>query len=224
MNYKGMRILVIEDEHKVANIVKRGLEQENWQVVVAYDGETGLKHATGAGFDLIIVDYELGGKTKGTTIIGKMRELKDHTPALVLTNQASPSKHKDANADDYLAKPFAFSELLEHVRQLTGDKANDKITYGDLQLDPVNYTVTRKGQAIELTQREFTLLEYLMRNPGRVLTKDMITSYVWDYATDILPNTIEVYMGYLRNKIEKPYGDTPLIRTRRGFGYIFGET
>jgi DNA-binding response OmpR family regulator len=219
-----MKILVIVDEHKVANILKRGLEQEGYSVDVAYDGDMGLAKATSSGYEVAIVDRDLAGKTKGLNIIDKMRGAKIHTPALLLTGQGAASKNQNANVDDYLRKPFALSELLLRIRRLTdAAEANQKLMYKDIELDPVNYEVTRAGTPVELTQREFTLLEYMMRNPGRVLTKDMITAYVWDYATDILPNTIEVYMGYLRNKLEKPFGGDSLVRTRRGFGYIFGE-
>lgn len=216
-----MKILVIEDEHKVATILKRGLEQEGHSVDVCYDTQEGQKKATGA-YDLVIVDRDVDGKGKGLQVAAKMRADKIHTPVLLLTDDAAASKNLDPNVDDYQPKPFAFSELLQRIRHITGT-TSEKVVYKDITLDPVSFIVTRNKQNIELTGREFTLLEYLMRNPGRVLSKDMITAYVWDYATDILPNTIEVYIGYLRNKVEKPFGDDTLMRTRRGFGYIFGE-
>ncbi len=218
-----MKILVIEDEHKVATILKRGLEQESHSVELTYDGVEGLKKATTGSYDLVILDRDIDGKTKGLQIAAKMRAGKIHTPILLLTDEAAASKNLDPNIDDYQPKPFAFSDLLQRIRHVTGT-TSEKVVYKDIVLDPVSFTVTRAKQNIELTGREFTLLEYLMRNPGRVLSKDMITAYVWDYATDILPNTIEVYIGYLRNKVEKPFGDEALMRTRRGFGYIFGES
>jgi DNA-binding response OmpR family regulator len=226
----GMRILVIEDEHKLANAIKRGLEQESYAVDVSYDSDSGFTMATTKQYDLIIVDRVLPGKYKGLQIVQEMRKAKIHTPVLVLnTKEAARNKTEslDSEADDYLTKPFAFSELMTRVRSLTRgpEQQNDtKLVYKDLTLDPSNYTVSRGKTPIELTHREFALLEYLIRNPGRVLTKDMITQHVWDYNADILPNTVEVYMGYIRNKVEKPFGQPTLIRTRRGFGYVFGES
>lgn len=224
-----MKILIIEDEHKIATTLKRGLEQEFYTVDVAFDGEEGLKKATTGMYDLFIVDRSLSGKHSGLQIVQTMRQNRIHTPVLLLIDKTT-SKNKvegaDSGADDHLTKPFAFSELLARVSTLTrasDDTTSSKLIYKDLVLDPVNFTVMRGKTLIELTHREFALLEYLMRNPGRVLTKDMITQYVWDYDADILPNTVEVYMGYIRNKVEKPFGKDMLVRTRRGFGYIFGE-
>lgn len=224
-----MRILVIEDEHKIASALKRGLEQASYDVTVAYDGDEGLAKVTSESYDLIIVDRALPGKFDGLQIVSEMRKAKIHTHVLVLTTKSSARDKLDGldtGADDYLAKPFAISELLARVRKLINnpdEKLGEKLIYKDMVLDPVNFTFTRGKTPIELTHREFALLEYLMRNPGRVLTKDMITQHVWDYDADILPNTVEVYMGYIRNKAEKPFGKERLIRTRRGFGYIFGE-
>lgn len=225
-----MRILVIEDEHKIANALKRGLEQESYAVDVSYDSDDGLAMATTEPYDLVIVDRMLPGKYEGLEIVAEMRKAKIHTPVLVLTAKdrtRDKVEGLDTGADDYLVKPFAFSELLARVRALMRrpeQQLDTKLTYKDLVLDPINYSVTRAKTPIELTHREFALLEYLMRNPGRVLTKDMITQHVWDYDADILPNTVEVYMGYIRNKVEKPFGKEVLIRTRRGFGYIFGDS
>lgn len=224
-----MKILVIEDEHKIANTLKRGLEQESYSVEVAYDGKDGLSKALSGSHDLVIVDQALSGSHEGLQIVQAMRDHKIHTPVLLLIDKPtgkSKSVSQANGADDSLLKPFAIGELLMRVRVLTNpthDPSTELLTYNDLVLDPANFTVTHGKKSIELTHREFALLEFLMRNPGRVLTKDMITQYVWDYDADILPNTVEVYMGYIRNKVEKPFGKDALVRTRRGFGYIFGE-
>lgn len=225
-----MRILVVEDDHKIANALKRGLEQESFAVDVVYDGDDGEAMATTEEYDLIILDRMLPGNYDGLSIVQTLREAQNHIPVLLLT--AKDKVHDrveglNAGADDYLVKPFAFTELLARIRALLRrpqDQTGTSLTYRDLTLDPHTFTVTRDGQAINLTSKEFALLEYLMRNPGRTLTKDSLIQHVWDYDADILPNTVEVYMGYLRNKVDKPFaGQPPLIHTNRGFGYIFGD-
>lgn len=225
----AMRILVIQDEHKIANAIKRGLEQEAFTVDVTYDSDNGLAMATAEPYNLVIVDRVLPGKYDGLEIVKQMRAKAIHIPVLVLTAKDSVRDRVnglDAGADDYLIKPFAFEELLAKVRALLHrpeDKLETKLTYQNIVLDPINFTVTRANKPITLTHKEFALLEYLMRNAGRLLSKDMLTQHVWDYDADILPNTVEVYVGYLRNKVEKPFKGAPLITTRRGFGYVFGE-
>jgi DNA-binding response OmpR family regulator len=224
-----MRILVVEDEHKIANALKRGLEQESYAVDVVYDGDQGQAMATTEPYDLVILDRMLPGNYDGLQIVKEMRDGGIHTPVLLLTAKDSVRDRVsglDSGADDYLVKPFAFEELLARIRALLRrpqDQLETVLKYGDLELDPANFSVKRGNTPILLTHKEFGLLEYMMRNPGRLLTKDMITQHVWDYDADILPNTVEVYMGYLRNKVEKPFKGKPLIRTRRGFGYVFGE-
>lgn len=224
-----MRILVVEDEHKIANAIRRGLEQESYAVDVSYDSTDGMAMATTEPYDLVILDRMLPGEHEGLDIVKQMRADNIHTPVLLLTAKdgiRDRIEGLDGGADDYLVKPFAFEELLARVRALLrrpSEQLDNTLTYEDLTLDPVNFTVARAGQPITLTHKEFALLEYLMRNPGRMLSKDTLTSHVWDYDADILPNTVEVYVGYLRNKIEKPFKGEPLITTRRGFGYIFGK-
>lgn len=224
-----MRILVIEDEHKIANAVKRGLEQEAYAVDLSYDGDDGMAMATTEPYDLVIIDRMLPGSYEGLDIVKQMRQDGIHTPVLILTAKdrvRDKVNGLDSGADDYLAKPFAFEELLARVRALLRrpeEQLDAVLTYGDLSLDAINFTVTRAGEPVSLTQKEFGLLEFLMRNPGRLLSKDMLTQHVWDYDADILPNTVEVYIGYLRGKIEKPFKGSSLISTRRGFGYVFGE-
>lgn len=220
-----MRILVIEDEHKIANSIKRGLEQENFAVDVVYDGTDGFDMAASEEYDVIILDLMLPG-IDGITLCKKLRGEKNHTPILMLTAKGSIAdkvEGLDAGADDYLVKPFAFEELLARVRALTrrpikGGEIILKVE--DLELDSNSFIVKRSGKNIILSRKEFALLEFMMRNFGKILTKDKIISHVWDYDSDILPNTIEVYIGYLRKKIDVAFPkNKPLIHTVRGFGY-----
>lgn len=219
-----MRILVIEDEHKIAQALKRGLEQERYAVDLEFDGEDGLAAAEAENYDLIVLDRMLPGKD-GMDVCRELRDKGNHTPILMLTAKDRISDRVqglDAGADDYLIKPFSFEELLARIRALLRrphEAASTILEVGDLQLDPANFTVIRADQPIILSSKEFSLLEYLMRNAGRTLSKDMIMNHVWDFDADILPNTIEVYIGYLRNKIDKPFDGPNLIHTRRGFGY-----
>jgi DNA-binding response OmpR family regulator len=223
-----MRILVVEDEHKIANAVRQGLERQSYAVDVAYDGDDGLTMATTEPYDLVILDRMMPGTVDGTGILQAMREQGNHTPVLLLTAKDKVLDRVDGlnlGADDYLVKPFAFVELLARVRALLRRPASGTgtaLTYKDLTLNPEQITVERAGQPIELTSKEFALLEYMMRNPERVLSKDTIIQGVWNYDADILPNTVEVFIGYLRNKIDKPY-KTKLINTKRGFGYYLGN-
>jgi DNA-binding response OmpR family regulator len=224
-----MKVLVVEDEHKIASAIKRGLEQERYLVELAYDGDEGLSYATNAEYDLIILDRMLPGSVDGTEICRQIRAKNIHTPVLFLTAKDQVKDRVnglDAGADDYLVKPFAFEELLARIRALLRrpqENIGTKLTVNDLTLDTMTFVVERAGQNISLSRREFALLEYLMRNKGMVLTKDSIIDHVWDFDADVLPNTVEVYMGYLRNKVEKPFDAPELITTVRGFGYKFGD-
>jgi DNA-binding response OmpR family regulator len=220
-----MRILIIEDEHKIANAIKKGLEQETFAVDVSYDGKDGLASALVNDYDLVIMDRMLP-ELDGIQICQALRKKGFNLPILMLT---AKDKIRDrveglnAGADDYLIKPFAFQELIARIRALLRRPSNlmsNILKVSDLTLDNANFEVKRGDTAINLSNKEFSLLEYLMRNPGRILTKDNIISHIWDYDADILPNTVEVYIGYLRNKIDKPFeGKKPLIKTIRGFGY-----
>ena len=220
-----MRILIIEDDRKIANAVKRGLEQESFAVDACYDGKSGLGAALADDYDLIVLDRMLP-ETDGIEICSAIRDKGIKTPILMLTAKDKIRDRVDglnAGADDYLIKPFAFEELLARIRALLRrpkEVQNNELKFADLALDPVTFEVKRAGKSIELSNKEFALLEYLMRNPGRIMTKDNIISHVWDYDADILPNTVEVFIGYLRAKIDKPFrGKADLIQTVRGFGY-----
>lgn len=224
-----MRILIVEDEHKIANAVKQGLERQAYAVDVAYDGDDGLAMATTEQYDLMILDRMLPGMVDGIGIVQHLRQAGIHTPVLLLTARdkvLDRAEGLNAGADDYLVKPFAFVELIARVRALLRrpqQSLQTKLHYQDLTIDPQGLTVERDGHNVTLTAKEFALLEYFMRNSGQILTKDTIMRHVWDYDADILPNTVEVYVGYLRNKIDKPFEAPALIHTKRGFGYYLGE-
>jgi two-component system, OmpR family, response regulator len=224
-----MRILVVEDEHKIANSIKKGLEQETYAVDIAYDGNEGYDLASVEEYDLIILDLMLPGMS-GIEICKKLRAEKNHAPILMLTAKSQLEDKVEglnSGADDYLPKPFAFEELLARVRALSRRPRNSLtslLTFEDLSLDTLTYEVKRAGKLIQLSKKEFALLEYLLRQSNQILTKDQIIGHVWNYDADILPNTVEVYIGYLRHKIDKPFKNKkPLIHTIRGFGYKLGK-
>jgi len=220
-----MRVLIIEDEHKIANSIKKGLEQESYAADVVYDGEQGFDLASGENYDAIILDLLLP-KMNGLKVCRQLRREQIHTPILMLTAKGQLEDRVNglnAGADDYLVKPFAFVELLARIRALTRRPKNSLhpvLIVKDLSLNTLSFEVRRGEKLIKLSKKEYALLEYFMRNKGKTLSKDQIISNVWDYNADILPNTVEVYIGYLRNKIDKPFKDKPaLIQTIRGFGY-----
>ena len=222
-----MRVLIIEDEHKIANALKRVLQQEHYATDVCYDGEEGLSMGLNQPYDLMIIDLGLP-KKNGLQVIKTLRKQGVHTPVIILTAKGSTSDKVaglDAGADDYILKPFAMDEVLARARALLrrpADQQNTILGAEDLTLDTTTYEVKRGGKLISLTSKEFSLLEYLLRNKGRPLSKDEIIGHVWDYDADVLPNTVEVYIRYLRQKIDDPY-DKPIIHTARGFGYSIKE-
>jgi len=219
-----MRILVVEDEAKVASFIRRALEEESYAVDHCSDGPTGLDFGQSGCYDVIVLDVMLPGMT-GLDVLKGLRKAQIKTPVLLLTALSKVDQKVmglDAGADDYLTKPFAIEELLARVRALlrrgTGE-ATGVLQVDDLILNPSTRDVTRGGRRIDLTAKEYALLEYLIRNAGRVLTRPMIAEHVWNLDFDTFTNVIDVYMNYLRNKIDR--GQTrKLIHTIRGSGYV----
>ncbi|MBW1851711.1 MAG: response regulator transcription factor [Deltaproteobacteria bacterium] len=219
-----MRLLVVEDEKKVASFIKKGLEEEGYAVDVARDGEEGLEMALDRIHNLIILDIQLP-KMDGLAILQELRKQKVTTPVLLLTVRATIEDKVlglDSGADDYLTKPFVFQEFVARIRALLRRRVEVEpavLQVANLSLDPSRRIVIRGKEKIDLSPREFSLLDYFMRNPGRVLTRTMITEHVWDYNFDTDTNVIDVYVNYLRKKIDA--GRMPkLIHTIRGVGYV----
>lgn len=219
-----MRLLVIEDEQKVANFIKQGLEEEGYAVDHAADGASGLQMALEGLHDVIVLDVLLP-KLDGLGVLQQLRQENVTTPVLLLTVRATIEDKVlglDAGADDYLTKPFAFEEFVARVRALLRRRAETAppiLQVADLALDPACRVVSRGDATIDLTPREFALLDYFMRNPGRVLTRTMIANRVWDYTFDAATNVIDVYVNYLRKKIDSGH-DVKLLHTVRGVGYV----
>jgi len=219
-----MRILVIEDEVKIAQFIKRGLKEEGYAVDVAGDGEEGHFMLSSNDYDAIILDLMLP-KIDGLTLCSTLRKEGNQTPIIMLTAKDTVKdkvKGLDSGADDYLPKPFAFEELLARVRVLLRKKdsrVQTQLKVDDLTLDLLTHKVTREGREIELTVKEYALLEYLMRNAGNIVTRTMISEHVWDINFDTFTNVIDVYINYLRNKIDSGFADK-MIHTVRGKGYL----
>lgn len=222
-----MRVLVVEDERKLASYMQKGLERESYAVDIAENGEAALERARTTPYDVVILDIMLPG-LDGFGVCRELRALHMDVPVLMLTARSMVEdrvKGLNSGADDYLTKPFAFSELSARVRALLRRRRPGGVLtlcVGDLTLDPVSRKVTRGSRRINLTQKEFALLEYLMRNAAQALTRTMIAEHVWDITWERLTNVIDVYVSHLRRKIELP-GEAPLIHAVRGIGYRIGE-
>ncbi|MDO8497357.1 MAG: response regulator transcription factor [bacterium] len=223
-----MRILIVEDEHRIAQSIKRGLEQESYAVDITFDGQKGFDLASTEDYDVIILDRMLP-TMDGIQVCRNLRTHNVHIPILLLTAKdrlTDKVEGLNAGADDYLTKPFAFEELLARIRALIRrpkELLNTALKVADLVLNTTSYEVKRGSVSIILSNKEFALLEYLMRNIGKIVTKEKIITHVWDYDADVLPNTVEAYIGYLRNKVDRPFKKSPLIHTVRGFGYKIAE-
>lgn len=220
-----MKLLVIEDDVRIAGSLKAGLSDEGYAVDVEHDGMAGLAAATGDEYDAIILDGMLP-ELDGMEVLRQLRNSGNTTQVLMLTARGTQSdivKGLDGGADDYLVKPFSFDELLARLRALLRRPTaalGEVLKADDLELDPAQRVVTRAGQAIDLSAKEFAILEYLLRNRGQIVGKDKLIQHVWDFDADILPNTVEVFVAYLRRKIDKPFRKAkPLIKTVRGAGY-----
>jgi len=222
-----MRILLVEDERKVASFIKRGLKEKGYAVDVSYDGEEGLFMAESNPYDLIVLDVMLPG-INGIVICRQLRKKKIDVPVLMLTARDEVEDKisgLDSGADDYLTKPFAFGEFLARVRALIRRKNNvktAKLRVADLELDQLNHKVKRADREIELTGTEYALLEYLMLNANQVVTRTMISEHVWNYDFDSFSNVINVYINYLRKKVDTGF-DKKLIHSLRGTGYMLKE-
>jgi two-component system, OmpR family, copper resistance phosphate regulon response regulator CusR len=222
-----MRLLLIEDEEKVSRFIVKGLMAERFAVDVAAEGDRGLELARTYNYDLIILDLMLPGLS-GTEVLRLVRRQNERVPVLVLTARDAITdkvRHFEIGADDYLTKPFAFAELLVRVKALLRRGAISRpntLRVADLEIDRLTQQVRRGGQRVELTGKEYALLEYLMTNAGRVLSRTMIIEHVWDQSFDGATNIVDVYVRHLRNKIDEPF-ERKLIRTVRGVGYAIGE-
>lgn len=222
-----MKILVVEDEKKVASFIRKGLEEEYYSVDVAYDGREGLRLAAGEDYDLIVLDVMLPLKD-GFTVVKELRSAKINIPILLLTAKDTVENKVeglDSGADDYLTKPFAFEELLARIRALLRRKEGSKslqLKAGDLVLDTQSHKVSRSGLEITLTPKEYSILEYLIRHKNHVVSRTLLSEHVYDYHFDSDTNVIDVYINKLRNKIDKQF-ENPLLHTIRGVGYVLKD-
>jgi heavy metal response regulator len=221
-----MRILVVEDEKKVASFIKKGLQQEGYAVDAVHDGQDALQSATSFDYDLIILDLMLP-KRLGLDVLRELRTKKPNLPVLVLTAKGALEDKVaglDAGADDYLIKPFAFAELSARIRALLrrGTQENTRLHIADLEIDTAARQVRRAGQVIDLKMKEYALLEFLLRNANRAVTRTMIVEHVWDIHFDSVSNVVDVHINSLRNKIDKGF-QPPLIHTIRGVGYMLSD-
>jgi len=221
-----MRILVVEDEKKVARFVQRGLEAEGYAVDVVHDGDTALARALEGDWDAVVLDLALPGRD-GLAVLRELRARRSSVPVLLLTARSGVTDKVaglDLGADDYLTKPFEFVELLARLRALLrrGGSTPPRLALADLTLDPATREVTRAGRRIDLTVREYALLEFLLRNRGRVLSRAVIAQHVWGVSFETFTNVIDVYVNYLRRKIDADF-EPKLLQTVRGVGYVLKE-
>jgi DNA-binding response OmpR family regulator len=221
-----MRILIVEDEKKVANFIKKGLQQEGYAADIAQDGEEALESAMAFDYDAMVLDLMLPKKS-GLDVLRTIRASKPKLAVLVLTAKGSLEDKVtgfDAGADDYLPKPFAFAELSARIRALLrrGAAKDNKLKVGDLEMDTSTRQVRRGGQPIDLKLKEYALLEFLLRNAHRAVTRTMIVEHVWDIHFDSISNVVDVHINSLRNKIDKGFNQ-PLIHTVRGVGYMLTD-
>jgi len=224
-----MHVLLVEDEQKISYSIKKGLEQEHYTVDVAHTGTSGLEFALDEEYDVMILDLMLP-EMDGMQVCREVRKNSVKIPILMLTARGQVREKVDglnAGADDYLTKPFAFEELLARLKAITrrpNSSVETVLFVDNLTMNTLTYRVMRADTSIDLSHREYTLLEYFIRHKNQVITKDQLILHVWNYDADILTNTVEVYIGYLRNKIDKKFPDEPaLIHTIRGFGYRIGS-
>jgi len=222
-----MRILVVEDERRMAELLRRGLTEEGHQVAVARDGQEGLGMALASEFDVLVLDVMLP-RMDGIALTRRLREARNQTPVLMLTARdaaADVVAGLDCGADDYLTKPFAFDIFLARLRAVSRRGAIPRpavLSIADVRLDPAARRVSRNGAEISLTPREYGLLELLMRNPGRVITRDSILESVWGHGSDVNENTLEAFVRLLRLKVD--IREPKLIHTVRGVGYVMRES
>lgn len=223
-----MKVLVVDDEVRIARAIKQGLEQDGYVVDLAHDGEDEYNAASADEYDVIVLDVMMP-EMNGFDVAKKLREDGNRAPILMLTAKDQSRDvvmGLDSGADDYLAKPFSFEVLSARIRALMRrprDVIDAVLTVRDLEMDVANHVVRRSGKEIKLSNKEFGILEYLLRNKNRILSKTNIMTHVWDFDADILPNNVEVFINYLRGKIDKPFAGEPLIQTVRGFGYVIKD-
>lgn len=228
----AVQVLVIEDEHRMADLIKRGLEEEGFAVTLAHDGLKGRELALASAWDLVITDIILPG-IRGLELCKELRAARPSVPIIMLTALGTTDDKVegfDAGADDYLVKPFDFRELLARARALLKRSRDLQkpaeglvLTHGGLEMNLHTKSVSRDGKEIALTPKEFKLLEYMMKNPNRVLSRNEIAEKVWDTHFDTGTNFIDVYINYLRKKVDKDFPDRKLIHTKSGMGFIFKE-
>jgi DNA-binding response OmpR family regulator len=221
-----MRILVVEDDRKVAAFIQRGLEEEGYAVDVLHDGSEAGAQATCIDYDAAVLDLMLPGRS-GLQVLHELRAKKGELPVLILTAKDSLDERiagLDAGADDYMVKPFALAEVSARVRALLrrGQPRQVRLRMADLELDPVKRIVARGGRRVDLRPKEYALLEFLMRNADRPVTRSLIIEHVWDIHFDSISNVVEVHINALRHKIDRGF-DVPLIHTIRGVGYMLAE-